>query len=173
MKYHVSAGGRTHEVVLGPEGITVDGRPVEADLQAVPGTPVRSFLLDGVSHRLVARPTAKGVWELHLRGRRVVLEVVDERTRAIREMTGAGAAHAGPRHLRAPMPGLVVRVEVEEGDRVEAGRGLVIVEAMKMENELRAEAPARVGRVLARAGDTVEKDQVLIELEAPHGEPDG
>ena len=63
------------------------------------------------------------------------------------------------------MPGLVVRVEVDEGDAVQEGQGVVIVEAMKMENELTAEAPARVKRVLVKAGDTVVKDQPLIEFD--------
>ena len=65
------------------------------------------------------------------------------------------------------MPGLVVKVEVAVGDRIEAGQGVVIVEAMKMENELRAEAPGVVAHVHVRPGQTVEKDQVLIDLTAP------
>ena len=62
------------------------------------------------------------------------------------------------------MPGLVVRVEVAVGDRVRPGQGLVIVEAMKMENELRAEAGGRVSAVHVAAGEAVAKDQVLIDL---------
>jgi pyruvate carboxylase subunit B len=92
------------------------------------------------------------------------VEVVDERTRVIRELTRAAAGAAGPRPVKAPMPGLVVRVEVDEGDEVREGQGVVIVEAMKMENELRAEADGRVARVCVAAGDAVEKDQVLLEL---------
>jgi biotin carboxyl carrier protein len=68
------------------------------------------------------------------------------------------------------MPGMVVRVEVAEGDPVAAGDGLVIVEAMKMENELRAAGPARVKVILAAAGSAVEKDQVLMEFEPLAGE---
>jgi propionyl-CoA carboxylase alpha chain len=64
------------------------------------------------------------------------------------------------------MPGLVVRIEVAEGDVVQPGQGVAIVEAMKMENELRAEAAGRVVRIAVKTGDTVNKDQVLIELEA-------
>ncbi len=166
MKYHVTLAGRTVEVVLGPEGVRVDGEPVEADLATVPASRVRSLILDGASHRLLARRLEGGRWELHLTDGRLVAEVVDERTRAIREMTGAGAAAAGPRPLTAPMPGLVVRVEVEEGEEVEAGRGLVIVEAMKMENELRAVAAARVAKIRVAEGEAVEKGQVLIDFEA-------
>ncbi len=165
MKYHVTLDGRPYEVELGPEGVRVDGEPVEVDLSTVPGTPVRTLLLDGRSHRLVAHQQARGRWTLHLGGRRLEAEVVDERTRRIREMTGISGAAAGPRTVTAPMPGLVLEVEVEEGDEVEVGQGLVIVEAMKMENELRAQAPGRVARVLVAAGEPVEKDQVLLEFE--------
>jgi biotin carboxyl carrier protein len=67
------------------------------------------------------------------------------------------------------MPGLVVKVEVEEGDPVRKGQGLVIVEAMKMENELRSGGEALVRNVLIAPGETVEKDQVLIEFDPLEG----
>ena len=71
--------------------------------------------------------------------------MVDERSHAIREMTGSVAGPSGPRPVKAPMPGLVVKLEVAVGDEVVAGQGLVIVEAMKMENELKVEAPGASG----------------------------
>jgi len=70
----------------------------------------------------------------------------------------------GPRPVRAPMPGLVVRVEVSLGDVITAGQGVAIVEAMKMENELTADGEGRVSAILVAEGDTVERDQVLVEL---------
>jgi pyruvate carboxylase subunit B len=169
MRYRVMIAGRTVEVDLGPHGVQVDGERVSAELQAVPDGPVRSLLLDGASHRFVARRSEPGLWELQLRGWRLAAEVVDQRTLRIREMTGAASAAAGPKPVRAPMPGLVVRVEVADGDVVKPGQGLVIVEAMKMENELRAEIAGRVKAVRVQAGQAVEKDQVLIELGPPGG----
>jgi pyruvate carboxylase subunit B len=64
---------------------------------------------------------------------------------------------------------MIVRVEVEAGDHVSAGQGVVIVEAMKMENELKAEAPGIVSKVLVEPGTAVEKGMVLIEFERAHG----
>jgi biotin carboxyl carrier protein len=81
-------------------------------------------------------------------------------------VTGAAAAATGPRPVRAPMPGLIVRVEVEPGQEVRAGQPIVIMEAMKMENELRAEAAGLVARVLVAAGQPVEKGAILVEFEA-------
>ena len=172
MRYYVTIGARVLEVELGPEGARVDGRPVEASLVHADGSPVRSLIVDGRSHRVVAEKVGRGRWRLGLRGSVVQADVVDERARAIRELAGSGATAVGPARVVAPMPGMVVRVGVAEGDRVDAGQGVAIVEAMKMENELRASAPGIVTRVHVRQGDAVEKDQVLVDL-APLEEPAG
>jgi len=170
MKYQVTIGGRVLEVELGDEGTRVDGRAAEATLAGADGTPVRCLRVGAETYRLVADRGGQGQWKLHLRGRVVTAEVLDERTRAIREMTGAVAAAHGPRPIVAPMPGMVIKVEVAEGDVVREGQGVVIVEAMKMENELRAVGPGRVTRVHVSRGQAVEKDQVLVELEPVEAE---
>ena len=166
MIYYVAVGERTFVVELGPDGVKLDGDVVEVDLAHVDGTAVSNLLVDHVSHRIVARGTGSGRWSLHSRGRRFEAEVLDERARTIREMTGGSSGPIGPRPLKAPMPGLVVKVEVEVGDVVEAGQGIAIVEAVKMENELKAAGPGRVHAIHVTAGDTVEKDQLLVEFVA-------
>lgn len=167
MRYFVTVEGRTLEVDLSGDVPEVDGSPVRADIAAVPGTPLRHLLADGRSYALVAgRGEERGEWDVHFDGHRYEVEVVDERTRAIREVTGGAAAHKGPRPIKAPMPGMVVRIEVEPGESVEPGQGLVIVEAMKMENELKADASGVVARVHVEAGEAVEKGAVLVEFEA-------
>ncbi len=80
-------------------------------------------------------------------------------------MSAAAKAPAGPSPLVAPMPGLVVRVTVQPGDVVAAGQGLVVMEAMKMENELRAPAAGTVKSVRVVPGTAIEKGAVLVELE--------
>ena len=165
MRYHVTIAGRSFEVVVDGAAATIDGRRVDAELMQVPDTPVRRLSVNGVSHRIVADPgEGRGTWELHVDGERLRAEVVDERTRAIRAMTNHAAVITGPKPLRAPMPGMIVRVEVQTGDRVSAGQGLVIMEAMKMENELKADVAGTVARVLIAAGTAVEKGAVLIEF---------
>lgn len=167
MRYFVTIGERTIEVDLSGDRPTVDGEPVDAELARLPGTPVRHLLADGASIGLVAKQAGdRGHWELHLDGHRFEAEVIDERRRAIREMTGAAAGPQGPKPVRAPMPGMIVRVEVEAGESVSAGQGVVIIEAMKMENELKAEAEGVVARVLVAEGQAVEKGAVLVEFEA-------
>jgi biotin carboxyl carrier protein len=171
MRYYVNIDGRTIEVDLSGDVPLVDGERVDAELARVPGTPTLHLLANGRSHTLVARRRDRENWDLHLNGDRYEVEVVDERTRAIRAMTGQDAVAKGPRPVQAPMPGLVVRVNVEPGDRVVPGQSLVIIEAMKMENDLKAEAEGVVQRVAATAGQAVEKGAVLVEFgtEADHG----
>jgi pyruvate carboxylase subunit B len=94
----------------------------------------------------------RGVWHFGHHGDRWEIEVVDERTRHIRSLTGEGQKRSGGGILRAPMPGLVVRVLVEPGQRVTAGAGVVVLEAMKMENQLKAPAEAVVKSVMVSPG---------------------
>lgn len=165
MRYYVDLGGRTVEVELGDEGVRVDGRSVEAALAHAEGTPVRGLMVGVETYRLVADRGPRGRWQIHLRGRALELDVVDERTKAIRDMTGPGAGAQGPRPVVAPMPGMVVKVEVVEGDVVQAGQGIVIVEAMKMENELKAAGDGSVAELYVNEGQAVELGARLVRLE--------
>ncbi|HET7042056.1 MAG TPA: biotin/lipoyl-containing protein [Gemmatimonadales bacterium] len=166
MKYFVTIEGKEVVVELDGERLTVDGRTVaSAHLQALPGTPIRHLLLDGASYALAVEPGGRGEWRVARHGERFEAEVVDERTRHIRSLTGAGQKAHGPAALKAPMPGLVVRVAVAPGERVAAGAPVVVLEAMTMENELRAPAAAVVQGVKVKAGEAVEKGQVLVEFE--------
>lgn len=165
MKYIVDVNGERITVDLDGAHAIIDGERLDVNLSAVEGTPVRLVRVGEEVHRVVARRGAsRGAWTLDVDGVRVETEALDERLRAIRDLTAASAAASGPAPLVAPMPGLVVRVQVVVGDTVSAGQGLVVVEAMKMENELRAAVPAVVTAVRAVAGTAVEKGAILVEL---------
>jgi propionyl-CoA carboxylase alpha chain len=166
MKYLVQLGERTVEVRVAGASVTVDGRTTRAVLSTIGGTPVRQLELDGEVHELIAeRGDGPGRWRIAVGDARLDAVVVDERAEAIRGMLGRGGPAAGGGSVVAPMPGLVVRVNVEAGQRVEAGTGLLVVEAMKMENQLSAAAPGVVRRVLVAAGQAVEKGERLLELD--------
>lgn len=166
MKYVVRVGDETVEVALDGADVVVDGVAVAAQLASLEGTPVRLLKIGNEVQRvLVRRGEARGRYTLWLGGFRHEVEALDERTRAIRELSGASAAPQRPAPLRAPMPGLVVRVTVAPGDQVQAGQGVVVIEAMKMENELRSAAAGRVRAVHATPGMPVEKGALLVELE--------
>lgn len=166
MKYVVKVGDIDVEVELEGDVVTVDGVASVARVSDVEGTPVRMVTIGDEVHRVVARTgSTRGRFTLWLDGFRYEVEALDERTRAIRELSGAGKEASGPAPLLAPMPGMIVRVAVQVGDTVEPGQSLVVMEAMKMENELRATSAGTVKAVLAQPGTAVEKGAVLLELE--------
>ncbi len=165
MKYIVDVNGQRVVVELDGVTATVDGVRHEVALTVVDGTPVRLVRVGESVHRVLTRRGAsRGQWLLDVDGTRFETEALDERLRAIRDLTAASEAAGGPAPLVAPMPGLVVRVNVAVGDSVSAGQSLVVVEAMKMENELRAKAPGVVLSIRAVPGSAVEKGAVLVEL---------
>lgn len=167
MKYVVDVNGTRVTVELDGVRAVVDGQAYEAGLTIVDGTPVRLVRVGESVHRVLARRGAtRGAWLLDVDGTRFETEALDERMRAIRDLTAASAAASGPAPLLAPMPGLVVRVNVAVGDTVAAGQSLVVVEAMKMENELRAGAAGVVLAIRAIPGSAVEKGAILVELGA-------
>ncbi|MBW8770521.1 MAG: hypothetical protein JF589_12245 [Gemmatimonadetes bacterium] len=166
MKYYVRIGDEEIEVVHEGGEVHIDGATLDAHLAAIEGTPVRMLTVGDEVHRIIVRRGAtRGRYTIWVDGFRHEVEALDERMRAIRELAGASAGPTGPAPLLAPMPGMVVRVQVQAGDVVQPGQGLVVMEAMKMENELRAASAATVKAVVVQAGTAVEKGALLIELE--------
>ena len=165
MEFFVHIDGERLRVQVENGRCLVDGDLVEVELTPGNGTPIRSASAEGRSLRIRPQHEGRGRWRLEVEGDQHTVEVLDLGQEAIRQARRASGVGSGPPPLKAPMPGLVVRVEVSEGDEVKAGQGVVIVEAMKMENELRAAGPARVRSIMAQEGAAVEKDQVLVEFE--------
>jgi pyruvate carboxylase subunit B len=166
MKYFVRIGDEEIEVVLDGSDVEADGVRANAHVADVEGTPVRMLTIGDEVHRIVVRPgPSRGRYTLWVDGFRHEVEALDERARAIRELSAASSDAAGPAPLVAPMPGMIVRVNVQVGDAVQPGQGLVVMEAMKMENELRASSAATVKAIHARPGTAVEKGALLLEME--------
>ena len=166
MRFIFDLNGERREVEIEGDSVTLDGEATRAHLEEVDGTPVRLVTVGSEVHRVVfRRGSARGAYTLWVDGFRFEGEALDERTRAIRDLTAASSGPAGPAPVVAPMPGLIVRVNVSVGDAVQAGQGIVVMEAMKMENELRASAQGTVKAIHVAAGKAVEKGTVLVELE--------
>jgi acetyl/propionyl-CoA carboxylase alpha subunit len=166
VKYVVQLNDERHTVSIEPEGVRYeDEPPVHGELSDIEGSPVRMVKLGTHVYRVVAdKRQGRGRYTLWVDGYRFEAEALDERTRAIRDLSAANAAPTGPAPIVAPMPGLIVRVNVSIGDHVEAGQGLVVMEAMKMENELRATAAGTVSGVQVTPGTAVEKGALLVSL---------
>jgi pyruvate carboxylase subunit B len=165
MKYVVQVDGQTIDVEVDGERVTVGGQTHHATLGAITGTPLRQLMVDGRPVTLSVESLGRGRWALTRGGDRLEVEVLDERTHHIRSLTGAGDHRKSLDVLKAPMPGLVVRISVKAGDAVATGTGLVVLEAMKMENELKAPSAAVVKSIRVAPGEAVEKGQVLLEFE--------
>ncbi len=163
MKYTVTVGDRTIPVEVRGDTVQVDGSPVRAALVAIPQTPLRQLVLNGRA-RTFAMVRGPDGWTVQASGRGWTVEVLDERTQALQELTGRGTGHSAGGLIRAPMPGLVVRVEVEVGQQLEAGAGVVVLEAMKMENEITTPGPGTVQAVHVEPGAAVEKGAPLVEV---------
>jgi pyruvate carboxylase subunit B len=166
MKYHVTVRAKTYVIDVEGGTVTVDGDHLETHWAAIPGTPLIHLLLGRDSWTVACQgldPAGKR-WALGAAGERLEFEVQDDRSKQIEALTGSGRKEAVGGVIRAPMPGLVVRVEVTVGQDVAAGSGLVIVEAMKMENELRAHSRGVVEQIHVSVGDRVEKGTPLITL---------
>ena len=173
MRLEVDVAGRQRLVTVEPIGGDGDGSRLalrwddttrEVDVSALgPGRLSMILPAPGRASRAVrGDEPAPGDWVLGIDGRQVRARVSDGRRRGRAAAAQAGGDHA----VAAPMPGRVVRVLVEPGDRVAAGQGLAVVEAMKMENEVAAPADGVVSDVRAVPGDSVEAGSVLVTLTA-------
>lgn len=164
MKYIATIAGRSFEIDINEAGeILADGERLEVDFQSVADEPIYSMLLNGESFEANVSSGESAV-EVLLRGQLFLVDVKDERQRRLRETTGVGVAEEGEYNMAAPMPGLVVAVPVEDGQEVNKGDNLIILESMKMQNELKAPRDGTVSRVRVGPGDSVDQNQVLLTL---------
>ena len=164
----VRVDGADHDVHVSVDGITVDGEPLDFAAEYTPGdrlVEVESDVGHGGESVAIRIAPVPGGFRLATRGAvhkvRVLPAHVAPYARHLIEKVPPDLS----RFLLAPMPGLLVRLDVDEGDRVEAGQALAVVEAMKMENILRAGKSGVVKTIGARTGDSLSVDQVILELE--------
>ncbi len=167
VKYWARVDDRSFEIVLreteGQTTILVDGR--EATLQLEEGAPgVYTLLVDGKPYDLAAvqRP---GGYLVAVQGVPLEVSVEDDRQRRLSAVGGARAGSAEQILLKAPMPGLVVQTDVAKGDRVEAGQRLIVLEAMKMENDLLAPRAGHISEIRVEKGQVVGQGEVLVIIE--------
>ncbi|MGR6328479.1 ATP-binding protein [Sphingomonas sp. XXL09] len=161
----VRIGGVDHAVSISTEAIDVDGQPLDIGIEYTPGDRlIEAELADEARLSVRIAPTRTG-FRLTARGASHVARVLPARVAPYARHLLEKVPPDLSKFLIAPMPGLLVRLDVAAGDKVEAGQPLAVVEAMKMENILRAEKSATVKAVNAAAGDSLAVDQVILELE--------
>jgi biotin carboxyl carrier protein len=164
MKYIATVENREFLVeIIDDRHLSVNGKIYGVDFESVSGQPVFSLIVDGRSHESYVYQIDDN-WQVLLRGRLYPVIVEDEREKRLRAAAGGGVAETGEFHLRAPMPGLVVTILVEEGQTVKKGQVLLILESMKMQNELKSPRDGTVERIKIKPGESVEQKQTLLSV---------
>ena len=165
MKYITTLDGKEYTVeILDEHRISVNGQVQQIDFESVSGQPVYSLIIDGKSYESYVYETEEGLQVL-MRGQLYNLTVEDEREKRLRSAAGGGASASGEYNLKAPMPGLVVSIPVAEGDVVEKGQVILILESMKMQNELKSPKEGTISRIRVKPGETVEQRQALLSVQ--------
>ncbi len=169
MKYIATVNDETFTIEIGPDNrLTVNDEPYDIDFRQLPAGGVTSLLLNHRSLEAVVAPRDEA-WEVLIMGELYSVQVQDERTRRLNQARSAVQHVDGDATILSPMPGIIVAVPAAEGDHVQKGDKIVILESMKMENELRAPCGGVISRIHVAAGASVEKGQVLAVI-SQHGE---
>jgi biotin carboxyl carrier protein len=164
-KYFAEIEGVEYQIeILSDKRVVINGEPYEFDFQGLRQHLSYSLLLEGKSFEINIYQD-NGVWEVLLRGNQYSVQVEDERERRLRMATGQASKQEGKIILQAPMPGLVIEIPVKEGQKVDEGDVLLVLESMKMQNELTAPQAGRITRIQAKVNAHVERKQVLLVLE--------
>jgi biotin carboxyl carrier protein len=163
--YFAEIGKHEYRIeILSEDEVMINGKHYQINFQALRQHLSYSLLIEGNSYETNIYQD-NGVWEVLLRGKQFSVQVEDERQKQLRMASGQSFMQAGKIILQAPMPGLVIDVPVSEGQDVEKGDVLVILESMKMQNEITAPRAGRITRVQAKINDNVERKQALLVLE--------
>ena len=164
MKYITTVEDKQYLVeVIDEKHVSVDGKLYNVDFESVSGQPVFSLIVDGKSHEAYVQEGDDN-WQVLMRGRLYPVKVEDEREKRLRAAGGGGVAETGEYHLKAPMPGLVIAVPVAEGQEVKKGQVLLILESMKMQNELKSPRDGKISRIRVKPGESVEQRQALLSV---------
>ncbi|MEE9507707.1 MAG: biotin/lipoyl-containing protein [Anaerolineales bacterium] len=164
MKYVTTIGEESYEVEInGEDELFVDGQRMLIDFRSVAGQSVYSLIVNGKSYEALVQPAEEGL-EVLLQGHLFQVSVEDERQRRLRQSSGSTATLRGEFHFKAPMPGLIVKVRVREGQEIKKGDRLIVLESMKMQNELSSPSDGTVRNLRIKPGDNVDQNQVLLTL---------
>ncbi len=163
MKYITTISNRTYEIEILPDGrVLLNGQPRDVDFLSLDAS-LYSIITNNRSLEALIEEHA-GEYQVLIGGRRYEGQVLDERDQLLRARAGGQVDQTGEVSIKAPMPGLIVAVPVEEGQAVKAGQTVVILESMKMQNELKAPRDGTVQRISVAPGQSVEQKKVLVTI---------
>ena len=164
MKYVTTIQGREYNIdIIDEHQVSVDGVTYQVDFMQVGDQPVYSLVVDGKSFDAHVYPN-EDTWQVLFHGSLFTASVEDEREKRLRASLAGKVAEHEDFHLKAPMPGMVVSIPVQEGQEIQKDDVLVVLESMKMQNELRSPRDGRVIRVRVKAGDRVEHKETMLSV---------
>ncbi len=170
MKYITTVSDQQYTIEIDHEGrITVDGASYDVDFDLLSEGGILSLILNNHSLEAIVEERDQA-WEVLIRGELYTVQVQDERAYRLAKARGVTAVVTGEVAIKSPMPGLIIAILVEEGQAVSKGDQIVILESMKMENELRSPRAGLVKRLHVQPGESVEKDQPLAIIGEPEPE---
>jgi biotin carboxyl carrier protein len=167
MKYITIVNDQHYIIEIGHEGqIEVDGQEYEIDFEQLSEGGILSLLLNNRSFEAIVEEREQD-WEVLIHGELYTVFVQDEQAYRLAKERGVAPDEAGEAAIKSPMPGLIIAIPVEVGQAVKKGDKVVILESMKMENELRSPKDGLVANIYVEPGASVEKNQILIAIGDP------
>ena len=164
MRYSTRVGNQDYQIeILDEHHVRLNGRSHEIDFVSVSDQPIYSLLIDGKSFEAYVYPEEIG-WQVLLVGHQYQVQVREERETRHEKVEARGENERKEHVLTSPMPGLVISVPIREGEVVETGQVLLVLESMKMQNELRAPCSGRVKGLAVKPGESVDPKQPLLRL---------
>ncbi len=164
MTYITSIDGHEYIVdILDEHHVIVDGVTYQVDFMPVGDQPVYSLVVNGESVDAHVYPN-EDTWQVLFHGSLFTASVEDEREKRLRAALAGKVAEHEDFHLKAPMPGMVVSIPVNEGQTIQKGNVLIILESMKMQNELRSPRDGKVVRLRVKVGDRVEQRETMLSV---------
>jgi biotin carboxyl carrier protein len=170
MNYITTVDGTEYNIRVEPGLLTVNGEPYEIDFQNLKMAGILSLLINNRSVDAVLEELEPNIWEVLIQGELHTVNVMEERAYRLAKARGTFDTASGDAQVKSPMPGVVLKVPVAEGDEVAKGDTVIILESMKMENELKAPRDGVVLRVSAEPQSAVEKGEVLVIIGDPEDE---
>ena len=162
MKYVTTIGDTEYTIeIIDKRHISLNGKIMDVDFESISGQPVYSLVIDGKSYEAYVY-AKEDEWQVLLLGQQYPIKVEDEREKRLKSAGSNPIQDSAEFQLKAPMPGLVIAIAVQEDQQIEKGQVLVILESMKMQNELKSPRAGKVERVKIKVGESVEQRQVLL-----------
>lgn len=164
MKYQATVNGKKFEIEINQDGdVFIDGELRQVDFVSL-GETLYSMISESESHEVLIDDSEMPNYHVEMHGQLYTVNVLDERALILGSRRGGDFDESGEVSIKSPMPGLVVDIPVTEGQEIEKGQTIIILESMKMQNELKAPRAGTVQRIGVEAGQSVEQNKVLVTI---------